>query len=560
MSETKGQCPAHTADTNGSDSYAWNNSKNQGYCHSCGLVTWLHQDTGELWGRHGNGRNFKVNPLSGYTSNKEDLPFMGEKCEGSFIPKDITEVIEQKGRYESWRGITKDTMEHFGVTTKDDKVYFKYPSGGNKIRKKSAKEFFAQGLKSDELFGMQLFPAGCSKKVTVTEGELDAMSAWQMLRNGKFINPVVSLPSATPSGKLWEKCKNWLDSFDKIILSVDNDEPGRKVAEVAFDLFPGKVYLMNHGQHKDANDFLMNGDGKAYVSAWWAIKKYSPAGFVSGSEDWLKAVREGTPYEYTETPVEVLNKVMRGWIKGGITVVKAPPGVGKTSLFRYVQHDLVKNKGKIVANLAMEEMKSTTARGMATYELGTNVNTEKDQEKNWVTDEKFEEALLSVVGDEKFVSFDIDPHDPLESTLKQCKHAITIYNVDYIFIDHLQRLAYLSGVDGATAALTELGVKLVELAKRKNVGIVAISHVNNDNHTKYAKSVEEEAIVLLELQRDKLTEDIDEKNTTYLTVTKNRPFATTGPAGMLRYDVDTTMVQEYTGPTEPKTPNREEDF
>ena len=485
---------------------------------------------------------------------------MGEKCEGSFMPKNITEVIEQKGRYEPWRGIHKDTMEHFGVTTEDDKVYFKYPSGGNKIRKKSAKEFFAQGLKSDELFGMQLFPAGCSKMVTVTEGELDAMSAWQMLQNGKFMNPVVSLPSATPSGKLWEKCKSWLDSFDKIILSVDNDEPGRKVAEVAFDLFPGKVYLMNHGQHKDANDFLMNGDGKAYVSAWWAAKKYSPAGFVSGSEDWLKAVREETPYEYTETPVEALNKVMRGWIKGGITVVKAPPGVGKTSLFRYVQHDLVRNHGKIVANLAMEEMKATTARGMATYELNTNVNTEEDQHFNCISDEKFEEALLNVVGEEKFVSFDIDPHDPLESTLKQCKHAITIYNADYIFIDHLQRLAYLSGVDGATSALTELGVKLVELSKRRNVGIICISHVNNDGHTKYAKSVEEEAIVLLELQRDKLAEDADEKNTTHLTVTKNRPFATTGPAGMLRYDVDTTMVQEYTGPAEPKTPNREEDF
>jgi len=546
VSETKGQCPAHTADTNGSDSYAWNTNKNQGYCHSCGLVTWLHQDTGELWGRHGNGRNFKI---EGETPDVRD-----------YTPKDITEVIEQKGKYEPWRGIHKDTMEHFGVTTEDDKVYFKYPSGGNKIRKKSAKEFFAQGLKSDELFGMQLFPAGCSKMVTVTEGELDAMSAWQMLQNGKFMNPVVSLPSATPSGKLWEKCKNWLDSFDKIILSVDNDEPGRKVAEVAFDLFPGKVYLMNHGQHKDANDFLMNGDGKAYVSAWWAAKKYSPAGFVSGSEDWLKAVREETPYEYTETPVEALNKVMRGWIKGGITVVKAPPGVGKTSLFRYVQHDLVRNHGKVVANLAMEEMKATTARGMATYELNTNVNTEEDQNFNCISDEKFEEALLNVVGEEKFVSFDIDPHDPLESTLKQCKHAITIYNADYIFIDHLQRLAYLSGVDGATSALTELGVKLVELSKRRNVGIICISHVNNDGHTKYAKSVEEEAIVLLELQRDKLAEDADEKNTTHLTVTKNRPFATTGPAGMLRYDVDTTMVQEYTGPAEPTTPDRGDEF
>ena len=544
MSETKGQCPSHNnTETQGSDSYVWSDTKEQGICNSCGLVTWLHQENGELWGRHPKGKNFKVSTGEFAESNAE-----GELVE------------EPKGQYNPWRGINRDTMEYFGVTSDEQKVYFKYPSGGYKVRKKGEKEFYAKNLKGDELFGMQLFPAGCSKMVTITEGEADAMSAWQMLQNGRFTNPVVSLPGATPSGKLWEKCKGWLDSFDKIILSVDNDEPGRKVAEVAFDLFPGKVYIMDHGQHKDANDFLMNGDGRAYVNSWWSAKKYSPAGFTSGAEGWLEAVRGETPYEYTPTPVEALNKAMRGWIKAGVTIVKAPPGVGKTSLFRYVQHDLVRNRGKVVANLAMEEMKSTTARGMATYELGTNVNTEEDQHFNNVSEEDFEKALLDVVGDEKFISFDIDPHDPLESTLKQCKHAISVYGADYIFIDHFQRLAYLSGVDGATASLTELGVKLVELSKRRNVGIIGISHVNNDGHTKYAKSIEEEAIVLLELERDKTTEDIDEKNTTYLTVTKNRPFATTGPAGMLRYDVDTTMVQEYKGPQEPTTPNHEEDF
>jgi hypothetical protein len=41
-------------------------------------------------------------------------------------------------------------------------------------------------------------------------------------------------------------------------------------------------------------------------------------------------------------------------------------------------------------------------------------------------------------------------------------------------------------------------------------------------------------------------------------VTKNRPFATTGPAGMLRYDVDTTMVQEYSGPAEPNAEGRKD--
>jgi len=528
------RCPF--VDCGSSDGFSFN-SEGYGKCHSCNKG-YPSKDKVYDWASD-------EYPTKDFTPKKvkEELPVFDE-C-----------TKEDQGRFVASRGITERTMEFYGVKTYGDRQEYPYPSGGIKVRK-HPKEFFAKnGFKGHELFGMNLFPAGCSKMVTVTEGELDAMSAFQMLSNGRYMNPVVSLPSATPSGKLWERCRGWLDSFEMIILSVDNDEPGRAVAETMFDLFPGKVYTMNHGSFKDANDFLQAGKAKAFESAWWAKKKYSPEGFTSGSEDWLKAVRDETPYEYTPTPVEALNKVMRGWIKGGITVVKAPPGVGKTSLFRYVQHDLVTKQGKVVANLAMEEMKSTTARGMATYEMEVNVNTEEDQKNNGIQDQDFEDALLRVVSDDRFVSFDIDPHDPLESTLKQCKHAITIYGADYIFIDHLQRLAYLSGVDGATSSLTELGVKLVELSKRKNVGIICISHVNNDGHTKYAKSVEEEAIVLLELQRDKLAEDQDEKNTTHLTVTKNRPFATTGPAGMLRYDVDTTMVQEYTGPTEPKTPN-----
>lgn len=524
-----------------SDAFSYNTG-GYGRCHSCERSYPSREPTFE-WAQE---KYPTKNTISGDRNyQEEEFPSIMEE------PKVTTE-----GKYISCRGITESTMKHYGVLTYGDRQEYPYPSGGLKVRK-MPKDFFAKnGFKGDELFGMNLFPAGSSKMVTVTEGELDTLSAYQMLANGSYSNPVVSLPSASPSGKLWEKCKDWLDSFEQIVLSVDNDKKGREVSETLFDLFPSKVYTVNHGSFKDANDFLQAGKTREYKSAWWAKKKYSPAGFTSGSEDWIKAVREETPYEYTPTPVEALNKVMRGWIKGGITIVKAPPGIGKTSLFRYVQHDLVTNHSKTVANLAMEEMKSTTARGMATYELGTNVNTEEDQEYNSITDDQFEEALLKVVEGDKFVSFDIDPQDPLESTLKQCTHAITIYGADYIFIDHFQRLAYLGGVDGATSALTELGVKLVELSKRRNVGIIGISHVNETGHTKYAKAIEEEAIVLLELQRDKLSEDPDEKNTTHMTVTKNRPFAMTGPAGMLRYDVDTTMVQEYKGPSEPTTPER----
>ena len=71
------------------------------------------------------------------------------------------------------------TMQDYNVITYDDRQEYIYPSGGIKVRKLGEKAFYAKdGFKGDELFGMNLYPAGCSKIVTITEGELDALSAF----------------------------------------------------------------------------------------------------------------------------------------------------------------------------------------------------------------------------------------------------------------------------------------------------------------------------------------------------------------------------------------------
>lgn len=543
-------CP-DTQGCGSSDAYSFNDTKGQGFCHACMLKTWVYK--GVLRGKRGNkGETMEFN-----SGEATEGPSVIEESDG-FTPKNISSKAVG-GQYTPLRGITTATMEKFGVKTYgEDKQEYVYPSGGIKTRYLKEKGFSATNLKSDELFGMNLFPVNSSKIVTITEGELDAMSAWQMLSVGStYVNPVVSLPSASPSGKLWEKCKGWLDSFDKIILSVDKDEAGDRVAETMFDLFPTKVYMMDHGGYKDANDFLMGGDQKAYKSAWWGARKYSPAGFTASVDDWMNAIDGEDPYEYTPTPIEAYNKLGKGLVKGGITVVKAPPGTGKSSYLRKLMHDLVVDKNKVVACLMMEEVKSVTGRAMATYQLGKNVKTKEDASFNGVSEDEVKEALKTVLGEggERFISFDVNPQDPVEDTLKQCKHAITIYGAEYIFIDHLQRLAYLVGTESATSSLTELGVKLTELAKRRNVGIVCISHVNSEGRTKYASSIEEEAIVMIEMSRDKKSEDHQERNTTYLEITKNRPYALTGPAGMLTYDIETDMVTERLGPREPKGNN-----
>jgi predicted ATP-dependent serine protease len=99
-------------------------------------------------------------------------------------------------------------------------------------------------------------------------------------------------------------------------------------------------------------------------------------------------------------------------------------------------------------------------------------------------------------------------------------------------------------VDGATSVLTKLASNLAQLAKELNIGIILISHVNEDGHTKYAKSLEEEAIICIRIEREKEATDEDIRNTTKFHIEKNRPFSKLGYAGAVYYDPETTLLKE----------------
>jgi len=534
------------ADTGGSDSYFWDDNKGQGYCHSCSLSTWLHEHTGDLWGKH-NGKKFKI---EGDTLGSNVVE---EDFDVDYTPKDIKPV----GEYVAWRGITKDTMEHFGVATRDGQVAFVYPSGGKKIRDKNEKKFYAQGLKSDEFFGMQLFPAGCSKKVTVTEGELDTMSAWQMLQNGNYINPVVSLPSANPSGKLWEKCKGWLDSFDEIILSVDNDEPGRKVAEKVSLMFPGKVKVMDHGQHKDANDFLINGDGRTYKNAWWSARAYKPDDMLVDAQDYLDLYDESPDFEYFETGIPELDEKILGINKGYFTVIQAPTGVGKTEIMRYFEYQCLTKSNYKFAFMHLEESKLRSVLGLVSYDLQDNLTLKKFIENKGREDD-VRAAIERLTESERMMQFSFRPEDGYEDLLEKIKFLKAAFDIDFVFFEPIQDLVNGEDKEGK---LADLSSRLGTMASELDVGIITIAHQNQNGDTMYATMIGKKAAFEILLQRDQEAEDPQERNRTYVRVgRKNRVGLGNGPAGALDFDHESFTLTPVMPPTAPATPNREDDF
>lgn len=451
--------------------------------------------------------------------------------------------------YEGIRGIDPDVCKLYGIQLQTDaedkpvRYAFKHPDNV-KYRGFAEKVFWVKekGRAVEDLFGPD-FNAGTSKKIFITEGEFDAASLYQIL--GKTY-PVKSLPSASIGDKFIKKNYKYLSTFQDIIYAGELDEAGKRAAEVLYAAFPKNFWYVPMSQYKDANDFLMAGAGDTLK--WAAIKpqRYTPDNFFCSDDAVEKAIRTENPYEYVPTGHSGIDEKCRGLVKGGLTFIKAPRGMGKTEVVRFFEMAMLRDPDERIALLHMEEMKSTTYRAMATYELGVNVRTKDDASYNKISEDEVVKAAQKATSGERTIIFEMRVHDDPLKLLEYVRLAASVYGAGYIFIDHVQRLAYLSsaGVDGATSVLTSIGAQMAQLAKELNLGVIFISQVNEDGRTKYAGSLEEEAIICIKLERDVDSEDEVEQNTTHFILDKNRPFAKLGDAGSLYYDPTTTLLRE----------------
>ena len=520
MSEI-GRLPCPFTDCGSSDAFCWNDDKQTGHCKSC--------DTG-------------------YPNRKQTHAWARNEYPLKERTPPLTQRPVTSSTYEGIRGIDADVCQLYGIQKQLDdtgspvRYAFKWP-GNVKYRGYDEKKFWLKDKGSiDDLFGPD-FNKGSSNRIYITEGEFDAASLYQIL--GKTF-PVKSLPSATMSERFLKKNYDYLNSFKEVVYAGEQDAPGKAAAEKLYELFPSKFFYVPMSKHKDANEFLTAG---ASDDLMWSARKpqrFSPDNFYLGDLDIETTIRTENPYSYVPTGHAGLDDKIRGLVKGGITFVKAPRGGGKTEMVRFFECGLLTSSPEVkIAMMHMEEQRSTTYRSMATYELGINVRTKEDAASNGVSEDDVIKAAQKIA-DDRTVVFELRSHDDPMKVLDYVRMAAVVYGVDYVFIDHVQRLAYLSqgGADGATSLLTAIGSRMAQLAKELDIGVIFISQVNDDGRTKYAGSLEEEAIICIKLERDVESEDEDVRNTTTFVVDKNRPFSRLGKSGSIYYEPDTTVLSE----------------
>ena len=173
------------------------------------------------------------------------------------------------------RKISASTCSKYGVTVgkgqdgKIDTHFYPYYDSDNQLigykeRKTKLKAFRIIGTnKGSGLFGQNIFSGKNNKYLTITEGEIDAMSVHEMLQ-GK--GSVVSLKNGIASAERDIKDNlEYIESFETVVLCFDQDEAGQKGIEKVRDIIsPNKLKICNLPA-KDANELLMLGKVKEFA-------------------------------------------------------------------------------------------------------------------------------------------------------------------------------------------------------------------------------------------------------------------------------------------------------
>ena len=531
--------PCPFIDCGSSDGFSYN-VNGYGKCFSCG-ESYPHKNMHvHDWAKERYPLRDKQGAAPSRDKQEEDM---------SYTPKAIVVPMtsgQVTRKFVTYRGIGPKTREFYNAAVYLDgdenvvKTEYTYPDGGIKTRRHPKTIYAEQGFKADQLFGMNLFPAGSAKAVTVTEGEEDAMAAYQML--GGY--PVVSLPSATPSRKLLENCREWLNSFECIYLSMDADGKADKWAMTLVSLFPGKVYKVPHDKYKDANEFLLANKGDAYKKAWWSAGLYTPDNIYASEERFLELLHDTPEHSYVPTGIKDLDDKILGLMRGHFTVIKGPTGIGKSELMRYLEANFILNYPKVrFATWHLEETKLRSLLGVVSYYLKDNL-TRKDliETKGRMGD--VESAIKAITANTGYMQFHLREEDGAEELIEQIRILTQVYGCEFILLEPIQDVVTIGSDESKEAALADLSVRLSKLAADLNVGIVTIAHTNEQGEVKYCRMIGQRASVIIDIHRDKESENLVDKNTTRLVIKKNRPTGLEGNAGELLFDPETFTLSE----------------
>jgi len=464
------------------------------------------------------------------------------------------------------RKLSQDTCKKYQVTVtyyakgkieKHHYPYYNIDTGeltGSKVRTVATKGFVATGdVKNTGLFGQHQC-RGRGKFITITEGELDAMSVYEMF--GKQFDVVSLKAGAASAVKEIKEQLEWLEGYDQVVLCFDQDKAGKLAEEQVKDLFsPNKLRICKLPM-KDASEMLVGNQIKEFIQHWWDAKVYRPDGIVAGQETWEALVNKrsvkSVPY-----PWEGLNEITKGHRPYELVTVTSGSGMGKSQFIRELEYDLLHRTKENIGVLALEEDIARTTLGIMSVAANRPLHLEED-----TPIDELRPYWQDTLGTGRYYLFDHWGSTSADNLLSRVRYMAKALDCRYVILDHLSIVVSSQENGDERKAIDEIMTRLRTLVAETGITLFLVSHlkrVTGKPHEDGGKislqdlrgsqSIAQLSDIVIGMERDQQHEDLETRNTTTVRILKNRYTGQTGPACWLKYNLDTGRMEEVAPPS-----------
>lgn len=410
-----------------------------------------------------------------------------------------------------------------------------------KVRK-AGKQFTITGDKDAmDLYGKHVHKGKKNDILCINEGEIDAISTDQA-SGGQFT--VVSIPNGAQSAKKsFLKDLKYIESFKKVVICFDMDEPGQKAAlECAKLLSPGKAFIAELPL-KDANEMLKAKRGGELFKAILNAKQFKPAGLVGVADVKAKVLEKrqvGLPWWDSR-----LTALTYGRRTGEIYMFGAGTGVGKTDWFsQQIEYDLNTLNQKVGVFFLEQEPAETVTR-IAGKAAGHLFHV---PDKGWTEEELVTEVEKLDTGNlHLYDHFGECNWENIAATIRYLHHA---EGVTLFYVDHLTALA--AAEEDEKTGLEKIMAQMGQLVKEIPIIIHCVSHLATPEgkpheeggrvtirHFKGSRAIGFWSHYMFGLERNQQAEDPTERSTTTFRCLKDRYTGqATGQTLSITYDAE----------------------
>jgi len=447
------------------------------------------------------------------------------------------------------RGITKTVADFYGVRVsygengEIDAHYYPYEEGNAYKIRKLPKTFSWSG-KSIGLFGMEKFGAG-GRRLIITEGEIDAMSvSTASYERYKKFYPVVALSSSVMTKSLLEN-RDWIRSFNEVVICFDEDEAGKKAADEAIKIIGiDKVKIVKLPEN-DANEVFIKHSGARLLQCIFDASPYVPSGIISSEEIWdAIEKRDKIPAVPYPPCMDSVNKKLKGQRLNEIALFISGTGSGKSTLMREIMlHDLATTTDKI-GIISLEETPAETGAKLSAMAISRNSSHEE------IPLEELRIGFDSVFGEDRVVLLNHEGNFADGSIIDKIEY-MSLVGCKYIFIDHItilvsEGVADLTGNEAQDKMMNELS----RIVQKHPVWIGLVSHLRKApsggksfeegkmptlDDIKGSGSIKQISYDIIAFARNMAAETEAERNTIKMSVLKARTTGQTGPVRSLFY-------------------------